>query len=326
MALVLSRSDVLHLLEMRDVIDVVERAHAEHASGRTIQPPRVSLALPDTSTVILPMLAFLPTMSSAGLKLLANFPSNRERRIPVQNSVIVVLNTDTGRCTAVLEGGVITAYRTAAASAVATRHLARQDSSVLALVGAGRLARTHLEAIRIVRPISRVLVWSRSRETAETFAREVGDGDLPVAVVDSPEAAVRAADVLCTLTPAREPVVRGAWFQDGLHVNAVGSPPLIDHREIDSDAVVRSRVVVDSREAVALESGDLMIPLGAGEITAEHFADEIGEVVCGLKRGRTSDDQITLYKSVGVAIQDIATAALVVRRSLELGVGTEIDL
>ena len=324
MPLILSRAEILRVLDMAAVIAAVEQAHIDHACGRAVQPPRTAVAAPDSADALFSMPAIVPSMAAAGFKLFANTPSNRARGLPAQSSVIVLHDADTGRCRAVLDGGAITACRTAAASAVATRLLARPDSRVLGLVGAGNLARTHLEAMRLVLSLTRVLVYSRTRATAERFAADRAAPDLPIDVVDTPEEVVRGADVVCTQTPSPSPIVRGAWLGPGLHVNVVGSPPVLDHREVDTDAVVRSRVIVDDRDAVAIESGDLMIPCGEGAITPAHFADEIGVVAAGLKPGREDESQITMFKSVGVAIQDIATAALVLERAEAAALGVAV--
>lgn len=326
MPLILARSEILRVLDMADVIAVVERAHIDHACGRAVQPPRSAVAMPGSPNALFSMPAIVPSMAAAGFKLFANTPSNGPRGLPTQSSVIVLHDADTGLCRAVLDGGAITAWRTAAASAVATRLLARPASQVLGLVGAGRLARTHLAAIKLVLGLTEVVVWSRTRATAERFAADCADPDLPISVLDTPEQVLRRADVVCTLTPSPQPVLLGAWLRPGQHVNAVGSPPVLDHREVDTEAVVRSRVFVDDREAVAIESGDLMIPCAEGAITPAHFADEIGEVAAGRKPGRVDDAQITMFKSVGVAIQDIATAALVVQRAEAMKLGVTVSL
>jgi alanine dehydrogenase len=322
MALVLSRADVLSVIRMEDVIEIVERAHAEHAAGRAAQPTRATVPLHGTPAAILPMTAALPGLEAVGLKLLSIFPENAGTSVPVLNAVVVLVSPETGRCEAVLEAGALTAYRTAAASAVATGYLARQDSRVLGLVGAGIEARTHLDAMRLVRPIERVVVWSRSRATADTFAADVDDRGLPVEITDEPEQAVKQSDILCTLTPSKEPIVHGSWFQPGLHVNAVGTH-WITHREIDTEAVTRSRIVVDSRDANEAECGDLMIPVSEGELEISAFKTELGQLINGERSGRETDEEITMYQSVGVAIQDVATAKMVTDKARRQAVGTE---
>ena len=325
MALLLSRSDIQRIINMRKTIQTVEQAHALHAQGRAEQPVRATVKLPGTGNAILPMTATIPEANAAGLKLLSIFPSNREKGIPVLNAVIILVDSETGRCDAILEGGLLTAYRTAAASAVATKYMSRPDSRVLGLVGAGLEARTHLQAIAEVRQIETVLVWSRSRQTAEKFAEESKRVDVQIRIVDGPEEVTRQSDILCTLTPSKTPIVQGAWFRPGLHVNAVGTH-WIDFREIDTEAVLRSRVVCDSRSANQLECGDLMIPVAEGKITSKHFEDELGQVIIGERLGRSSGDQITMYQSVGVAIQDVATARLLVETARSTQVGTDLAL
>lgn len=324
MTLLLSRNDIQGIINMREVIDAVERAHALHAKGKAEQPVRATVKLPGTSNAILPMAATIPDESAAGIKLLSIFPSNREKAIPVLNAVVVLVDSETGRCDAVLEGGLLTAYRTAAASAVATKHMSRPESKVLGLIGAGLEARTHLKAIAEVRSIETVLVWSRSRQTAEKFATECTRPGISIEIGGSAEEVTRRSDILCTLTPSKVPIVHGGWFKPGLHVNAVGTH-WIDFREIDTDAVTRSRVVCDSRSANQLECGDLMIPVSEGKIAVSHFEDELGQVINGDRVGRASRDQITMYQSVGVAIQDVATARLLVETARSKSVGTSFD-
>jgi ornithine cyclodeaminase/alanine dehydrogenase len=325
MALVLTRQDVSSIIDMEEVIDTVRAAHAEHAAGRASQPTRVTVPLPGTPSSILPMPAAIGTTGAAGLKLLSVFPDNPGKGLPLLSATVLLVDPGSGRCDAVLEGGLLTAYRTAAASAVATGVLSRLDSTTLGLVGAGIEARTHLRAMLATRPIDRVLVWSRTRATAERFASEMQDQPVQIEVVDTPEAATRSADILCTLTPSPTPIVHGEWFAPGLHVNAVGTH-WIDKRELDTEAIARSRVVVDSRDANELECGDLMIPVKEGAITTRHFDDELGELLNGEKPGRAGDTEITMYQSVGVAIQDVATARMLVSKARAEGVGSEVGL
>ncbi|MEU4564228.1 ornithine cyclodeaminase family protein [Actinoplanes sp. NPDC023936] len=321
MTLLLTRSDILQMINYPDVVEAVERVHAELASGRAVQPAPSAVTLPGSDAVFLPMTGISAGARAMAVKLLADIPGNRERQLPVQRSTILITDTSTGGCEAILDGGAITAFRTAAASAVATRHLARSSSRVLGLIGAGGQARAHAAAIRAVLPISEIVIWNRSRARAADLAAELG-----ARVADRIEDVVSGVDILCTLTPSREPLVRGAWFRPGLHVNAVGAPPRRDHREIDTEGIRRSRVVVDSRATALEKSGDVMIPVREGAITPEHFADELGDVVIGRCAGRRDAEQITLFNSVGVGLQDLATARLMIDRALANGIGTHVDL
>jgi ornithine cyclodeaminase/alanine dehydrogenase len=241
---------------------------------------------------------------------------------PVQQSTVILLDATTGTRLAVMAGGTCTRMRTAATSAVATDALARTDSRVLGLVGAGPLAVEHVAAIRRVRPIDTVVVWSRTAERISAFRdalaqRDAADLTTPLDVVAAADArgAVEAADVLCTLTPAREPVVHGEWFHPGLHVNAVGAPPRPDHREIDSTGMARATVVVDHTDIQLQKSGEVRFALRDGVTTSDHFRHELGHVLAGLAAGRTEPDQITLFNSVGLALQDLAFAALAIGRT-----------
>ena len=235
---------------------------------------------------------------------------------------MILLDATTGTRIAVLAGGTCTRMRTAATSAVATDALARTDSRVLGLIGAGPLAVEHVAAIRRVRPLDTVVVWSRTPERIRSFRealrqRDAADDTAPLDLVVAPDvrSVVEAADVLCTLAPAREPVVHGEWFRPGLHVNAVGAPPRPDHREIDSIGMARATVVVDNIDIQLQKSGEVVMSLREGTTTEQHFRCELGHVLAGLASGRTEPDQITLFNSVGLALQDLAFAALVTGRA-----------
>jgi alanine dehydrogenase len=323
--LVLTRSEIRAVLDMESVIDAVEEAHVELTNGLAGDLGPASLAVPVSNALMIPMVAAMSS-GAGGVKLLMDTPDNAAFARPSQQSTIVLVDTVTGASEAFLDGAVITLFRTAAASAVATKYLAREDAEILGFIGAGGLARTHLKAIRAVRPIRRVLIWSRTQRTAATFANYVLQVGLDADILLSPNEVVSASDILCTLTPSREPLVRGAWFKPGIHINAVGAPPRNDYREIDTEGIARSRVVVDSVQVVSRKSGDLLIPVAEGAIDAHHFSDELGQIITKIRPGRVGPDQITLYKSVGLGIQDIATARLAVAAARQKGVGTLIEL
>lgn len=324
MTLILSHSDVAAVLDRGEVLAAVERAHAELARGEALVPAPPAMSLGGAAFV--PMVAAATSAEAAAVKLLADLPANRARGLPVQRSVIVVTSAADGGCEALVDGRLITAVRTAAASAVATKYLARRDSSILGLVGAGGLAVEHTRAIARVRPLRTVLVWSRSAATVDRFRAAIADLGLDVRTMPSAEAVTRGADVLCTLTPAREPVVRGAWFGDGLHVNAVGAPPRADHREVDGEAMRRARVVVDSVGTTLTKSGDTLLAIADGAITEAAVRTELGEVITDRAPGRTGDRDITLFNSVGIGLQDLAAARLLIDKARANGIGTEVDL
>jgi alanine dehydrogenase len=327
MPLILSRDQVRELLDVPAAIEAVERGLVEFSLGQAVMPVRVTTQVPAHAGIVLGMPAFLGQTDALGTKIVTVYKNNPARGLPTIMAVVVINDPQTGRVEAIMDGGYLTAVRTAAASAVGTKYLARPDAAVLGILGTGVQGESHLHALHAVMPsLRRVVVYNRTRARAESFAAELGPAlRLPIDVLDSEEAVCRESDVLVLATTATQPIVRRSWLKPGTHVNAVGSHSP-GARELDSDTVADSRVVVDSREANLTECGDLLVPMNEGRITREHFADEIGEVAAGKKPGRVSADQLTLYKSVGIAVEDVATGNLVYRRALEQGVGTRVEL
>jgi ornithine cyclodeaminase/alanine dehydrogenase len=313
---VLPDDALAELVDLGAVIDAVRAAHIDLALGRAEQPvPAISPTV--GATIVLPMVATSHRLGLTVVKVLADAPANRDEDGPAQQSTLVVLDARTGARLAVMSGGTCTRMRTAAASAVATDALSRTDSRVLGLVGAGPLAVEHVAAVRMVRSIDTVVVWSRSAVRVSAFRRalrrrEHADGVRAIAVITAsgPREVVEAADVVCTLTPSRVPVVEGAWFRPGLHVNAVGAPPRPDHREIDSAGMARATVFVDNTGVQLRKSGEALLSLRDGTTTEEDFRLELGAVLAALVPGRTGPGQITLFNSVGIALQDLAFAAV----------------
>ncbi|TNC20575.1 ornithine cyclodeaminase family protein [Amycolatopsis alkalitolerans] len=316
------QDDVLAgLVDLGDLIDAVRTVHRDLTLGQAEQPVPAISATAGT-TIVLPMVATSHRFGLTVVKVLTDAPGNREGGGPTQQSTVVVLDSRTGARLAVMSGGACTRMRTAAASAVATDALARNDSRVLGLVGAGPLAVEHVAAVRTVRPIDTVVVWSRSASRVAEFRialrqREHADGvpALDVLTAPGPRHVVEAADVLCTLTPSRVPVVEGAWLRPGQHINAVGAPPRPDHREIDSHGMARATVVVDNTDIQLQKSGEVLLSLKDGTTTEDDFRCELGAVLAGLAPGRTQHEQITLFNSVGIALQDLAFAALALKRT-----------
>jgi alanine dehydrogenase len=312
--LVLSQSDVRELLDLDRLVDALADAHADLTAGKASMPPRIASFVEQREGLLGVMPAYLP---SAGLacKLVTLFPRNRDRE--THQALICVFDPENGTPAAIMDGTYVTATRTAAGSALATRLLAREDSHVLALLGTGVQARTHARAIPRVRPIEEIRVAGRDRAKAEALANEVGG-----IAVDSFEDALRGADVVAATTHAVEPVVRREWLAPGTHVNSVGLNPT--GREVDEQTVADATLVVESR-ASALAAP----PAGAPELVGvdpAHVHAELGELVTRAKPGRRSREEITLYKSVGVAVQDVAAAALVLAAARERSVGREIEL
>ena len=329
MTTVLPDDALAELVDLGELIDAVRAAHTDLALGRAEQPvPAISSTA--GATIVLPMVATSHRLGLTVVKVLTDAPGNRDGDGPAQQSTVMVLDARTGARLAVMNGGTGTRMRTAAASAVATDALSRRDSRVIGLVGAGPLAVEHVAAVRTVRAIGTVVVWSRSAARVAEFRRalrrrEHADGvpALDIVAASGPRQVVEAADVLCTLTPSRVPVVEGAWFRPGLHVNAVGAPPRPDHREIDSAGMARATVFVDSTGVQLRKSGEALLSLREGVTTEDDFRRELGAVLAGLVPGRTGAAEITLFNSVGIALQDLAFAALALRitagESLEVG-------
>jgi ornithine cyclodeaminase/alanine dehydrogenase len=315
MTLLLARSDVDGLVPIAEVINAVEAAHADISSGTALQPAPSTLSLDSSSGSFLPMAALAERQGLAAVKFLADIPDNPAAKLPRQRSVVLLVSRDTGACEAIIDGALVTRQRTAAASAVAARRLARPDSKILGLIGAGNLAVEHVGALLAVLPIERVVVWSRTGDTARRFVDRVRarHGEIAVDVLPSPKEVTEASDVLCTLTPARDPIVLGDWFTPGLHVNAVGAPPRPDHREIDSAGMARAKVFVDSLATAQKKSGDLLLAIADGSMRESDIRGELGDVITGRKPGRTGAEDITLFDSVGLGIQDLVFGALLVR-------------
>ncbi len=302
--------EIRRTLAMPEAIRAVRDAFVELSTGRASVPARTSLELAGRRTTALVMPAYLPRMDRIGVKLISLCEDNPAQGRPLAQAVTVVMDAGTGTPLAVLEAGYLTAVRTGAASGVATDVLARADARVAAVFGAGVQGRTQLEAVAAVRPLRKALVFDIDPRAAAAFAAEMG-GRLGLEVVPalSPEA-LREADIVCAATTSAVPVFADADLKPGVHINAVGSyKPHV--REVPGETVRRAAVFVDERRSCLEEAGDLLIPLREGLIREDHIRAEIGEVLAGLKPGRRSADEVTLFKSVGNAILDLAVAGLV---------------
>jgi ornithine cyclodeaminase len=328
--LLLSAADVHAMLPMRECIDVMADALAALDDGRVLLPLRTVLRLPGGANAFASMPAFAERLGgegdALGVKVITVWPGNEATPYDSHQGAVLLFDMEHGGLAAMMDASAITAIRTAAVSGLATRLLAREDARELALIGAGVQAETHLAAMRIVRPIERVRVWSRTPERLLRFvARASVENDVEIVAAESAESAVEGADIVCTVTSSREPVVRGAWLAPGTHVNAVGAS-LRTARELDSDAIARARLVVDRRESAMAESGDFLVPREEGMIDDEHIVAELGELVAGRAAFRRSDEDITVFKSLGLAVEDLAAARHVLRRATGAGVGTSIVL
>lgn len=322
----LSADDVRQALPMGEAIATMKSAFGQLSAGQADVPLRNRIALPKQEGVSLFMPAYLGQSDDLAIKIVSVYPHNLRQGLPMIHAAVLVLDAATGRPLALLEGGSLTAIRTGAGSGAATDLLARADASTVAILGSGVQARTQLEAVCTVRQIRAVRVYSPSQDHAAAFAAEMaGQGPVPVDVraASNPAEAVYGADIICTATTSTTPVFPGADLQPGAHINAVGSftPQM---QEVDLETIQRSLVVVDSLESAMEEAGDLLVPLANGDIDKDHIYAELGQIINGQKPGRQSPEQITYFKSCGVAVQDAAAARVALERAKAENLGVVV--
>lgn len=325
--LVLNAEHVRRLLPVSAAKTVMAEAMTAHGRSQVHQPPRMVLQPPALDGLMMLKPAQVGGAAHGfGFKALTIFPGNRDRGLETIQGFVALLDEQTGALLAILEGSVVTEIRTAAVSAVATDVLARPDAGDLALIGAGVQARSHLLAMADVREVRRLRVWNRSAEQAASFRDWAGAQGFDAQVVPSVRDAVSGADIICTVTAAPEPLVDADWLAAGVHINAVGAYRP-DMRELHTNVVQGADVIaVDSRESVLAEAGDLVIPLKEGVFSDPFQPPELGELLTGAAEGRTNGDEITVFESLGLAIQDVAAAAYIYDRARSEGVGAKIDL
>jgi ornithine cyclodeaminase len=322
----LTGADVTRLLPMDACIAAMEEVLAALARGEAVQPLRTMLRLPEGRGVFAAMPAQVSRPDAFGLKVITVFPGNEGTPYDSHQGAVLLFEPVHGTLVAIMDASAVTAIRTAAVSAVATRLLARVDAGDLAILGTGVQARTHFEAMRAVRPLRRVRAWSRTEAHSRVFAEWAGQRfGIEVETVPTALEAVRDADLICTVTASRLPVLQGAWIAAGAHINAVGAS-LPDARELDTGAVVRARLFVDRRESALSEAGDFLIPRAEGAISDEHIRGDLGDALVGRVPGREDDTQVTLFKSLGLAVEDVAAAHVVHREAERRNVGTLVEL
>lgn len=322
--LVVSPEQVRRALPMPVCIEAIERAMRAVSCGDARVPLRTVMAVPGSANLFAVMPGYLGEPRGLGAKILALYPGNPARGLSSHIGLVTYFDVETGLPLAVMDAAEITAIRTAAASAVATRALSRQDAGVLALLGTGELAATHLEGISHVRQLRAVRVWGRSQEKAHAFvARAREHCGVPVEVCASARAAVEGADIICTVTAAPEPILSGSWLVPGMHINLVGASQR-NAREADDEVVTRSRFFVDLRASALAEAGELHHAIQAGLVKEDHIRAELGEVLAGIMPGRASDLDITVYKSLGIAAQDLAAAHVIYERAITEQIGTRV--
>lgn len=326
MPLLLSRDDVTKVLEMNDCMEVVEKAFAELANGTAVLPLRTPITPPDGLSLYMP--AYLKELGALACKIVTVYKNNPKKyNMPVIVGKVLLQDPNTGDVICIMDGGYLTAVRTGAVSGVATQYLARKDSGQVAgIFGAGVQAECQLWAVAEARDISRALVYDISDEAVTAFIGKMGGRlNLEIARADSPDQIVNESDIICTATSSPTPIFDGTKVKDGTHINGIGSHTPAA-RELDTAIIKRSTLIADSYEACLSEAGDIMIPIDEGAIDKSHMKAELGEVITGKKPARANDTEITLFKSNGLAIQDVATAKLVYDKAVAAGIGTSVDI
>jgi alanine dehydrogenase len=322
----LNEEQVRSLLPMQDLIPAMEAALAKFSACEVLQPVRSVLTVGPTHAYFGLMPAYVPAPASLGAKLVTVFGENHKKNLPSHLATILLLDPETGALMAMLDGRYITEARTAAVSAVSARHLGKADASTLAIIGSGIQARSHLEAYQHVRQLKEVRIWSPRQQSREQFVHDMGPQfGIPIVAADSAESAVRGADLIVLVTSSPTPVIDDSWVSAGAHVVCVGACRPTQ-QEMPPQLVKRSHLYVDSRDAAVLEAGDIVRNVADGLFDASHIRGEIGEVVLGRIGGRKSNTDITVFKSLGMAVEDVVAADLVFRRASESGVGTELTL
>ncbi|MEX0761125.1 MAG: ornithine cyclodeaminase family protein, partial [Dehalococcoidia bacterium] len=313
MALLLNRSNVQELLSMPKAIEVVEGAFSELDNNTAVMPDRTVMIDQDTGGWIASMPAYLKSSGALGIKAVTVYKGNPSKHdLPTTLATILIQDQETGQVVAVMDGGYLTAMRTGAVSGVATKHLARKDAKIAGILGTGVQARTQVLAMAAARELDSILAFSldpddKRQAFAESLTKDTG---VQVKQASSMEEVCRESDIVALATTAANPIVKGEWWKPGAHINAVGShAPGV--RELDTATVQRARVICDQKQACLNEAGDLQIPIEAGEYSPDDIRGDLGQVINGSTRGRESDDEVTLFKSVGLAIQDISCARLV---------------
>lgn len=324
--LVLSEKQVQSLIDIEELIAALTQAHIQYSTGKAVMPVRLVVPLPEIQGRITSMPGYLNEDKALGMKVVTYFQDNPKQNLPAILATIMLFSAESGKMIAVMDGSYITAIRTACASAMATKALANRETPVLGILGAGVQARTHIRALARVRKLRAIKIYSLSADSPasikNSMEEEIG---IPIDIAKSGEDVVRNADILVTVTTAKEPIVKSEWLKPGVHINAVGSHRP-DLREIDGATLKRATLVVDSRAAIMAECGDILLALKEKSVGDDVIHGEIGEVLAGTKPGRSNANEITLYKSVGIAIQDVATAHLVYRKALERNIGTNVEI
>ncbi|HMG33483.1 MAG TPA: ornithine cyclodeaminase family protein [Blastocatellia bacterium] len=327
---ILDEQALKSVLQMREVIAAVEAGFRAIAAGSTVSPERLRIEMPESEAILLEMPSYMRADKSGeagllGTKIVSVFGNNERLGLETIQAIYVLLDAQNGGPAALMDGRLITTMRTAATSATATRHMAAKGRSILAIFGAGVQARAHAFAMVEVAEIERILIVSRNQERAARLSDDLALALALQCSLSTPEEAVRSANLICTCTTSPSPLFDGDWVKAGTHINAVGTfTP--SATELDTATIVRARVAIDSWSAAGKEAGEILIPLSEGAISQDHIVGELSDIVCGKISGRASEDQITVFKSSGLAIEDLVTAQLAYQKALQLSAGVEVQL
>ncbi|MFP3908469.1 MAG: alanine dehydrogenase [Archaeoglobaceae archaeon] len=318
----LKGDDVEEVLEMGEVIESVESAFHYYGLGRVQMPSKSYLYFDKYNGDLRTMPAYIPDKDEAGVKIVNSHPQNPSRGLPTVLAIYVLNDPATGKPLAMMNATYLTDIRTGAGSAVAAKYLARKDSKVLGIIGCGRQSRTQLAAINELFDLEEVLIADKSREQCDMFIKEMGNKiGVEIKSVDLEEGCT--ADIITTTTPVKKPILKSEWIEEGAHINAIGADAP-GKQELEAGILRRARIVADSREQ-AYHSGEINVPLSKGDISREDVYAELGEIVAGKRPGRERDEEITIFDSTGMAVQDVAVAALAYRKSVERNMGNRLE-
>lgn len=322
--LIINQKEVRELLKMDQCIQAMEECFKDVSTGATEMLQRTMIHHPN-GNILAGMASSLHNKSITGSKVII-FPGTETKKAGTNQGIVPIFDIATGALVTIVDGEIITGVRTAAATAAATGWLARGDASSLAILGAGNLGRLHVDSIKLVRDIRRVTVWDINPEATEALCNHIFDKySMEVVPCATAQQAVEGADIICTMTKASTPILKGAWIKPGAHVNAIGACSA-KVREVDTETVLKSRVYCDKVEAVLRDAGDLLIPMEEGALTPDHIVGEIGNVMLGKLGGRQSAEEITMFETVGIAVEDLAAAWLVYQQAREKGMGVEVEI
>ena len=318
----IGKNEVASLLPMRECIEVMEYTFRALANGECLQPLRSIMWLPDKTGLLGMMPGYAAGPGVMGIKLITVFHANKDSGYPSHQGIVALFDAKHGQPLMLFDATEITAIRTAAVSALATRVLSREVSERLAIIGAGEQAQRHVESILLVRKIKQIRIWNRNEANAEALGKKIkSQHSIDVQITKTAQQAVEESDIICTVTASPKPLLMGDWISGGSHINAVGSSTPFS-RELDTSAIVRGALFTDRYESLFKEAGDFLIPKEEGAISDDHVKAELGEVLNGSKKGRVSNEQITIFKSLGIAIEDIFSAWHIYRKIIGVNHGT----